>query len=469
MPRRWFTERHRTSAIRQSGLALGLRVLAVALASLAAGCGSPTDSSNGGVNLEPPVNLQLLVSSGRISERFNRANLRKVVQSAVNDFSGSNPRIYLHLRFAPEEEVLSVVRKRSDLGAGPDLILSRESVALQMDRENLTEPSGLTGKDLAPFNILNLGDFQQKDGYASLPLLLQPNLACYNRKSFKQAPATLAELLRRAEEGHVIGLSLVLDQISWTGTGFDAQDPLLKLFDTPADQPGGSSLAPADRTKVLAWFRWLYRANTNPNVQFSDTNEDLAERLMKRQVDWISCNSAVVPVLRKALGYDLGLSVLPGEREDQPADAVARLQMISFGRDSSPGQRKAAEQFALFLLNDYSQNAIMSNGGGALPVNGNVIVPAKSSPELAAFKASKPYAIVPSFSRAVGVRLQRTPLTRLIKRTVYGDISPEAALLNLEEIARNRSKGQRAKDAASVSPQSGAPPVPAPARTAPTP
>ena len=151
-------------------------MLAVALASLAAGCGSPTDSSNGGVNLEPPVNLQLLVSSGRISERFNRANLRKVVQSAVNDFSGSNPRIYLHLRFAPEEEVLSVVRKRSDLGAGPDLILSRESVALQMDRENLTEPSGLTGRDLAPFNILNLGDFRQKDGYASLPLLLQPNL-----------------------------------------------------------------------------------------------------------------------------------------------------------------------------------------------------------------------------------------------------------------------------------------------------
>ena len=48
-------------------------------------------------------------------------------------------------------------------------------------------------------------------------------------------------------------------------------------------------------------------------------------------------------------------------------------------------------------------------------------------------------------------------LTRLIKRTVYGDISPEEALLNLEEIARNRS------------PRSGAPPVPAPARPAPTP
>lgn len=352
---------------------------------------------------------------------------------------------------------MSVVRKRSDLGAGPDLILSREWLALQMARENLTEPSGLTSRDLAPFKILNLSDFQQKDGYASLPLLLQPNLACYNRKSFKQAPATLAELLRRAEEGRVIGLSLVLDQVSWTGTGFGAQDPVLKLFDTPADKPGGSSLSPADRTKVLAWFRWLYRANTNPNVQFSDTNEDLAERLMKRQADWISCNSAVVPILLKALGKDLGLSVFPGEQDGQPARAVARLQMISFGRDSSPGQRKAAEQFALFLLNDYSQNVVMSKTDGVLPVNGNVIIPSKRSPELAAFNASKPYAIVPSFDRAVGVRLERTPLTRLIKRTVYGDISSEEALRNLEEIARNRR------------PQSGAPPVLAPARPAPTP
>ena len=46
----------------------------------------PTDPSHGGVNLEPPVNLQVLVSSGRVSERFNRANLRKVVESEVNDF-----------------------------------------------------------------------------------------------------------------------------------------------------------------------------------------------------------------------------------------------------------------------------------------------------------------------------------------------------------------------------------------------
>jgi ABC-type glycerol-3-phosphate transport system substrate-binding protein len=446
-------------------------MLSLALAALAGGCAYQPDSDQGAINLEPPVNLQVLVSSGRVNERFNRANLRKVVQSEVSDFSRSNPRIRLHLRFAPEEEVMAVVRKRSDLGAGPDLILSREWLAMQMAREKLTEPSGLTSKELAPLKILNLSDFAQKGGsYSALPLLLQPNLACYNRKRIAKAPASLADLLQRAQEGRIIGLSLVLDQISWTGTGFGAQDPVLKLFDTPPDQPAGIGFSPADRAKVLAWLQWLYRANTNPNIQFSDTNEDLAERLMKGEVDWISCNSAVLAILRKSLGKDLGLSVLPGETQDKPAWAVARLQMISFGRDSSPQQRDAAEQFALFLLNDYSQNAVMSQTDGVLPVNGNVIVPTKRSPELAAINASKPYAIVPSFNRAVGVRVLRTPLTRLIKRNVYGDISPEEALKNLEEIARNRGKGEGPQDAAlarPIPPQ--APPPSRPAASAPTP
>lgn len=472
MPRRWCIERRRASRVASARLLSGRRLLSVALAALTGGCAYHPDPDKGPINLEPPVNLQVLVSSGRVSERFNRANLRKVVQSEVKDFSRSNPRIRLHLRFAPEEEVMAVVRKRSDLGAGPDLILSREWLAMQMAREKLTEPSGFTRKELAPLKILNLSDFEQKGGsYSSLPLLLQPNLACYNRKRIPKAPATLAELLHRAQEGRIIGLSLVLDQISWTGSGFGAQDPVLKLFDTPPDQPAGMGFKPADRTKVLAWLQWLYRANTNPNVQFSDTNEDLAERLMKGEVDWISCNSAVLAILRKSLGKDLGLSVLPGQTEDKPAQAVARLQMISFGRDSSSQQRDAAEQFAMFLLNDYSQNVVMSKTDGVLPVNGNVIVPTKRSPELAAINASKPYAIVPSFNRAVGVRVQRTPLTRLIKRNVYGDISPEEALLNLEAIARNRGKGEGPQDAALARPMpSEAPPPPRPtAASVPTP
>jgi ABC-type glycerol-3-phosphate transport system substrate-binding protein len=411
------------------------------MALLMGACRMQGDTGQGPVALDPPVNLQVLVSSGRISERFNRANLRKVMDGEVADFSRTNPRIFLHMRFVPEEEVLATVRKRTALGTGPDLVIARVPLQLVMAQEKLTEPSGLGDPDLGPLKIAYLDQFRQGKGYAALPFLLQPNLACYNRKAFPQAPASLAELLRRAEEGRRVGLSLVLDQLSWTASGFGAQEPLLHLFDTPPTLPAGQALSAADRPKALAWLQWLYRANVNPNVLFADTNEDLAERFMKRELDWISCNSAVVPVLSRALGKDLGLAVLPGESETKPARAVARMQMIGFGRDSSARQRQAAEQFALFLLNDYSQNTVMTRTTGVLPVNTNVIVPAKRSLQLAAIKQSQPQAIVPTFTRAVGVRLQRIPLTRLIKQNVYGDLSPEETLEEIQKLARNRSSG----------------------------
>jgi len=292
-----------------------------------------------------------------------------------------------------------LMRKRSAMGAGPDLILARVPQALEMSRERLSQPSSLTARELAPLRIRHLEEFRRGDRYDAIPFLLQPNLACYNRRRLPRAPTSLADLLQQAEEGRRIGLSLVLDQVSWTGSASGAQDALLRLFDSPPQTTAGRSLGPTDRQRVLAWLGWLYRANVNPNIQFSDTNEDLAERLMKRELDWISCNSAVIPTLRKALGDDLALAVLPGESAAKPARAVARMQTLNFGRDSAPAQREAAEGFAQFLLNDYSQNMVMTRTVGILPVNANVIVPIKRSAQLAAIKRSEPYAIVPSFQR----------------------------------------------------------------------
>ena len=390
--------------------------------------------------MQPAVTLQVLISSGRISERFNRAHLRKVVDGEVADFSRSNPRVSLHVRYVPEEEVLATIRKRSDLGTGPDLMISRVPLALLMAREGLSQPSGLTDQELGPLRLRHLREFRAGDRYVALPFLLQPNLACYNRRVLAKPPLSLAELLALGEAGRRIGLSLILDQVSWTGSSFGAQDPLLRLFDTPATEPAGRALSSTDRQRVLNWLAWLYRANVNPNLQFSDTNEDLAERFMARELDWISCNSAVIPTLRKALGKDLGLAVLPGASEKQPARAVARLQMISFGRDSSAAQREAAQDFALFLLNDYSQNVLMTRTEGILPVNANVIVPVKRSDLLAAIQQSELSAIVPTFQRAVGVRLERVPLSRLIKQNVYGEIPPAEALAKIEALARIRSR-----------------------------
>jgi ABC-type glycerol-3-phosphate transport system substrate-binding protein len=114
------------------------------------------------------------------------------------------------------------------------------------------------------------------------------------------------------------------------------------------------------------------------------------------------------------------------------------MSILSFGRDSSGAQRQAAEDFAEFLLNDYSQSTLMTSAIGNLPVNGNVIIPVKKSPEMAAIKGAEDLAIVPTFQRAVGVRQQREPLMRLLKQNVYGELTPQEVLVKIEALARDR-------------------------------
>ena len=427
MPRRWFTER-------RSPLSRRCRVapLLVGLALVLAACGGESRK------IGPTVNLQVLVSAGRLADRIARENLKKIVAAEVNDFMRSNQGVQVHTRFVLEDDVLATVRKRSALGTGPDLMVTSAPLALALAQEGLSAPGTLNPKKLAALNIRHLASFRDGDRFVALPFLVQPNLVCYNRKAIPSPPTSLSQIVAQAEQGRRFGLSLVMDQLMWSGHPFGAQEPILRLFDASPDTPAGRSLSPADRARVLAWLQWLYRLNINPNINYSDTNEDLAKRFVAREVDWITCNAVLIPNLRGVYGADLALAQMPGTPDGKPSPAVARMSILSFGRDSSGAQRQAAEDFAEFLLNDYSQSTLMTSAIGNLPVNGNVIIPVKKSPEMAAIKGAEDLAIVPTFQHAVGVRQQREPLMRLLKQNVYGELTPQEVLVKIEALARDR-------------------------------
>ncbi|MEB3255003.1 MAG: ABC transporter substrate-binding protein [Synechococcaceae cyanobacterium] len=444
MPRRWFIDRRHPLVRRR------FAPLLVGLALLLSACGREA------ARLGPTVNLQVLISAGRLTDQIARENLKKIVAGEVNDFMRSNPGVQVHTRYVLENDVLETMRKRSSLGTGPDLMVTSVPLALALYQEGMSVPGNLTAQQLASLKIRHLDDFRDGERFVALPFLVQPNLVCYNRKAIASPPTSLAQLLVLAEQGRRIGLSLVMDQLLWSGHGFAAQEPILRLFDASPETPAGRALSPADRPRVLAWLRWLYRANVHPNMQFSDTNEDLAKRFLAREIDWMTCNAVLIPNLRRVLGADLGLAQMPGPEENKPAPAVARMTLLSFGRDSSGRQREAAQRFAEFLLNDYSQSTLMTAAIGNLPVNGNVIIPIKKSAEMRAINEAETLAIVPTFHRAVGVRQQREPLMRLLKQNVYGELSPQEVLVEIEALA-----AQRKPPAATTMSTAGARPLPA--------
>jgi maltose-binding protein MalE len=345
-----------------------------------------------------------------------------------------HPGASLHLRFLGEAELLESVRSRASLGAGPDLMISRTPPVVALQREGLLGESGLSATQLDPLRLQFLPNFRDGNVYRALPFLLQPSLACFNRAKVPQAPTRLEQLISQAAAGVRVGLPLQVDELLWSASGFDADKPILRLFsDEEGTQP--RRFSETEVSEVNAWLRWLYRANVQPTVYFVDTSDELVQRLETKQLDWISCNANAIPRLRRSLGSKLGVSVLPSGANADPARPMARLLVISFGRDSTPSQRSLAESFALFMLNDITQNSLLQRAFGNMPVNRNVIVPVKDSPVLAAMESSLEASTVPSFRQGVELRQRTEALRQLLKQTIYGEVTAQQAIEDLQALA----------------------------------
>jgi len=381
----------------------------------------------------PPENLQVAIATGAGSDQVVRSSLQRLATQMATEFMNNNPGTNLHLRILEEGDLVASVSDHSTLGAGPDVLISRVAPAAKLSGEGLIVPSALESEQLDPLRIQFLQRFRQGDQFRALPFLLQPSLACYNRERLPKPPATLDELLQRAAEGARLGLPLQMDDLLWSASGFGASRPLLQALEE--DKGARRQLSATDRSSVLAWLTWLYRANVQPTLQFVDTSDELVQKLASRQLDWISCNATAIPQLRRSLGSRLAVGLLPSGPNGQPAQPMARLLVLSFGRDSTPGQRQVAERFALFVLNDFSQNNLMLRAEGNMPVNQNVILPVKQLPQLATMDRSLNNSIVPDFQQGIGLRTRTGELRLLLKQNVYGEKPPQKVLEAMEALA----------------------------------
>jgi ABC-type glycerol-3-phosphate transport system substrate-binding protein len=404
------------------GLALGASLLS-------GGCQGTLPGS-----IKAPESIQVAIATGAGSDQVVRSSLKRLADQMASEFMRVHPGASLHLRFLGEAELLESVRSRASLGAGPDLMISRTPPVVALQREGLLGESGLSATQLDPLRLQFLPNFRDGNVYRALPFLLQPSLACFNRAKVPQAPTRLEQLISQAAAGVRVGLPLQVDELLWSASGFDADKPILRLFsDEEGTQP--RRFSETEVSEVNAWLRWLYRANVQPTVYFVDTSDELVQRLETKQLDWISCNANAIPRLRRSLGSKLGVSVLPSGANADPARPMARLLVISFGRDSTPSQRSLAESFALFMLNDITQNSLLQRAFGNMPVNRNVIVPVKDSPVLAAMESSLEASTVPSFRQGVELRQRTEALRQLLKQTIYGEVTAQQAIEDLQALA----------------------------------
>jgi len=385
----------------------------------------------------PPENLNLLLSAGLGEDKIARADLERLAQELANEFMRVNPQVSVHLRLTSESEVLPLMRSRSGLGAAPDLLITRVPAAYALGQDKLTTASSLEPAELDPLRVKFLGRFRQGNHFQALPLLVQPTVACFNRKRVPTPPRTLDQLVHQANGGQKMGLPLEMRELLWTASGFKAQQPLFQLLELRPMRHSKQPLEGTARADVLAWLEWLYRANVEPNVIFVDTADEMVSRLEKGQLDWISCNATAISRLKRSLGTNLAVADLPRGPDGEPARPIARMLVMSFGRDSTPGQRDAAERFALFVLNDYTQNTMVAKALGNMPVNQNVVLPVKDSPYLPVMERSLNHSIIPSFHEGMRITTLADSLRPLLKQNIYGEEKPEQVLRAMEALTNS--------------------------------
>ncbi len=356
---------------------------------------------------------------------------RRRALTLIDEFRQVNPGVNIHLRHLPSDVFLSSTAFRNSRGLGPDLMVTRVITALRLHEQDLSESVQLDPARLREIQPRFLDDFRTEEGLLAVPVLAQPEVACFNRRRVPVPPRTLDDLIDLSARGMRSGLPLRLLDLFWTSNGTSSENALVRVVEEPPTADGRLAISPEDRRALRRWFQWLDNANLQQNVEFSEDGVALVDRLEAGQLDWISCNSVWLEQLSTSLGPDLGVSELPGQR-GRPAQGLTRLSVWSFGRHSTPRQRQIARDFVLFSLSKLTQRRLMLAAPGNLPVNREVRIPTKSSGTFAALAASLENARLPSFRNPDRIEARLSWIQTLLERMIVGGIDPEQAIRMLE-------------------------------------
>ena len=377
------------------------------------------------------------VAVGANKDQIITSELREDYQDRLGEVESRFRQIHPDTRFQfgiyPEDQMVEAMRERSRSGLAPDLLLVNGGTALRLLKAGLVDPYPIRKDQLASFNAAELARLRSPDGQlAGLPILVQAQLACFNRERLPKPPATLEELLTASANGHPIGLSMDLYYQFWIVGSTGA----LPAFDRAVL---GQPLNLADRQALTGWLTWLQNASNQQRVSFFPDEPTTEAEFKAGRLDWIPCRSTVLPQLRRVMGSALGVAPLP-DGEGHRASPINRLRVLALGRSSSAAGRRRALAFSSYTVNPLTQRTLTLGSQTVLPANRFVSVPVQSSQVLAAMVAAANQGLQAN-SLAARVPTSDPRIVRvqtLLTTVVFGETSPDAATSQLLRILRAR-------------------------------
>jgi ABC-type glycerol-3-phosphate transport system substrate-binding protein len=414
-----------------------LAVLLVALLTGgAAGCQAlpPTRQGAPAAELRGVVFLAMGIPSDETIDTELMEALKGRLSQTLREFHLIHPLAQVQLQLYPEEQLPREVRLRAAAGTAPDLLFVNDSTAVDLNRMGLTRPVRFPRDLLQRLDQAEVRRFQTSTGeLTSLPVLLLPQLACYDQRRLPRSPANLDALLARAEEGMRVGLPLDGFNLAWTFGSLGVADSVEELF-------SGQPPTTARREDLGRWLDWLKRADQVPDLSFQLSQSQLVDDLGAGRLDWTSCRSTNLARLRQDLGNHLGIAPLPSGPGGLPSP-LSRQRVLVFGRQSSPAQREVALAFSRFVVMPLTQRNLALQREEVMPVIASLRLPPGRKGNLRLL----------AVALAQGRRDQRSSpgmfpngdqqgeaMGRVVSRFLYGDLDRQGAIDGLVRAIQSR-------------------------------
>lgn len=401
------------------------RLLALFGALTLAGCGA-------GHQLPDVLFLTIGTNTDQTISAVLRQEMQERMGLVVQGYRQIHPDTHVQYSLVEETQMRATIRRRTQAGLGPDLIYLNGDTAVRLLQAGLVDPFPASASQLSDFDPEELQRLRTPDGrLAGLPVVVQTQLSCINRRRLPRTPTTLSELLAAGAAGHPLGLSVDLANLVWSAGSTGAIPALNRLA-------LGQPISGADRSAIERWFTWLQNANSLQQVSFFADVQSVEAEFMAGRLAWMPCRSASLPHLRRAMGPALVVAPLPDGADGHRASPVNRLRVLALGRHSSARGRRRALAFALYSVNPLTQRTLTLGSQTVLPANRRVSVPVQSARTLKAMvtateQGQQSNRLVALLNKEDG----RMPAVQtLITALVFGEISPTAASAQLIQTLR---------------------------------
>ena len=326
--------------------------------------------------------LALVIDQDSMIETATQADFRRRIDLVVSDYRKINPNVNVQVALYKRADLIGELQRRNASDLGPDLVITDAPQAKQLITAGLTEALPKTEFKRQHTEESLWERVKLEDGrIAAQPMVIYPQIACFNRTVVKEPPTTLQALLQEGAAGARVGLPVNFSELLWTSGSLGALQSLGRA-------ERGSRTSDEDITEILGWLTWLQRASAQRNITFFQDQGQLQNLLKQGELDWVSCNSNSLIRLGSEMGEKLGVSALPRGPAGAPSP-VNSVRVLALGANSSARQREVALNLARFITNPMVQRNLSLQSLAFLPVNPSVALPVKSSKTLATLVQSR--------------------------------------------------------------------------------